>query len=343
MIVLILTLLYGGNILFASCLNEYRKCNAYRVPSRKLNLHSNRNVYINSNDNNDMILSEVKGLPIAISSSLLTLNDGYHHLYVNSTSLYNINVNSNDISITMSEVDRSNIIDNTDLLLTLLIAMIKYSSLKLEKNVLITSSFIDNNRNENNNEEYVDWLSNDEQVLASLPRSMIHKLNLLHKGIGVLIVNSNHDIFVHQRASTKRIFPSMYDMFIGGVSSMNESPDVTLLRELYEEAGLDFSTTLPCTNTDNNIKVNRKTSVTTPWISSEADRAWQSFKQSTTYSKLFNSLSDNNDNTITKHHSNSWLKYIKKCRIKTNLNYCVVYVYIAFCSKAMEGINIIMH
>jgi hypothetical protein len=134
----------------------------------------------------------------------------------------------------------------------------------------------------------------------------------------------------------------MYDMFIGGVCSANETPDVTLLRELYEEAGLDFSSTSSNSNNavSNTFKGQKKLSATTQWISSEADVAWQSFKKSTSYSNLFNSFPDNNDDNIINHHSNSWLKYMKKCRIKTDLNYCVVCVYIAFCSKAMEGIKI---
>lgn len=93
---------------------------------------------------------------------------------------------------------------------------------------------------QHNGAEIVDWVSTEGIPLIPLPRTLVHKYNLLHKGIGALIFNSKGDIFVHQRAATKRLFPSMWDMFIGGVSATKESAISTLIRELKEEAGLDF-------------------------------------------------------------------------------------------------------
>ena len=50
----------------------------------------------NSNDN--LIHSEVKGIPITISSSICyDLANGNYHLYVNNLPIYNININQNDI------------------------------------------------------------------------------------------------------------------------------------------------------------------------------------------------------------------------------------------------------
>ena len=40
------------------------------------------------------------------------------------------------------------------------------------------------------------------------------------------------------RAAIKRIFPSLYDMFVGGVSLANEPPELTARREVAEELGL---------------------------------------------------------------------------------------------------------
>eukprot|EP01035_Chromulina_nebulosa_P027744 gene27744-36525_t len=104
-------------------------------------------------------------------------------------------------------------------------------------------------------EELVDWLSlstyNNSNIstvkilLPAVRRSFIHKNNLLHRGIGAILLreeyNGDIEIFVHKRASSKRLFPSMWDMFIGGVSSSAESPISTLFRELEEECGLDLS------------------------------------------------------------------------------------------------------
>lgn len=98
----------------------------------------------------------------------------------------------------------------------------------------------------NLNEEIVDWISADGlSVVKPLPRKMIHKYNLYHRGIGVIIVDkSTGRIFIHQRSPNKRIFPSMFDMFVGGVCSSNEMSEFTLKRELLEEVGLDVNNTI---------------------------------------------------------------------------------------------------
>ncbi|KAL9179282.1 hypothetical protein ACHAXT_008572 [Thalassiosira profunda] len=46
------------------------------------------------------------------------------------------------------------------------------------------------------------------------------------------------DVYVHQRTSTKQIFPSLYDMFVGGVSTSGEPSRLTAAREVAEELGL---------------------------------------------------------------------------------------------------------
>ena len=46
-------------------------------------------------------------------------------------------------------------------------------------------------------------------------RIFAHKFNILHKGIGALVVDSKNKIFVHKRSKMKKVFPSMLDMFIG--------------------------------------------------------------------------------------------------------------------------------
>lgn len=45
-------------------------------------------------------------------------------------------------------------------------------------------------------------------------------------------------VYVHRRTSTKRIFPSLYDMFVGGVSTRGEQSRLTAAREVAEELGL---------------------------------------------------------------------------------------------------------
>ena len=93
-------------------------------------------------------------------------------------------------------------------------------------------------------------------ILGSVPRPLVHRLNLLHRGVGVLVFRDRHimeyddneddkdgrtppDVYCHRRTETKRIFPSLYDMFVGGVSTSGETSISTAAREVLEELGLE--------------------------------------------------------------------------------------------------------
>lgn len=87
------------------------------------------------------------------------------------------------------------------------------------------------------------------QPIAILPRNLVHKFNILHRGIGMVVCKNIHlsdssnnpndaEVYCHRRTDFKRIFPSMYDMFIGGVALANENDYLTAAREVAEELGL---------------------------------------------------------------------------------------------------------
>ena len=220
MIILFLLLILHNIVInidgYAFHISNYIKQSSHKCSSKYSNI---------DNDSNNLIRSEVKGIPITLPSSLCNdLADGNYNVYVNSLSVYNINIHQNDISVTQNDNQSSLLMkDINDSLFNLLISILHHTSIKINRQIAIDTSLLKNIDKSitifNANDEYVDWLSDDELVLASLPRLLVHKLNLLHKGIGVLITNSKNKIFVHQRSATKRLFPSMYDMFIGGVCS----------------------------------------------------------------------------------------------------------------------------
>lgn len=90
------------------------------------------------------------------------------------------------------------------------------------------------------NVEIVDMVNNQGNVLGMVPRPFVHSLNILHRGIG-LTVSKDADfseLYVHRRTDFKRIFPSLYDMFVGGVSGSGEEAKLTAAREVAEELGL---------------------------------------------------------------------------------------------------------
>jgi 8-oxo-dGTP pyrophosphatase MutT (NUDIX family) len=97
--------------------------------------------------------------------------------------------------------------------------------------------------------ELVDMVNQHGNVLGSLPRPFIHTYNILHRGIGMIVTKDENVfeslnagrvplVYVHRRTSTKRIFPSLYDMFVGGVSTRGEQSRLTAAREVAEELGL---------------------------------------------------------------------------------------------------------
>lgn len=94
--------------------------------------------------------------------------------------------------------------------------------------------------------EMSDMVDGEGNPIGYIPRPLLHKFNVLHRGVGILVCNDSHDalsskIYVHQRVETKRIFPSLYDMFVGGVSTSGEDLKVTAAREVGEELGLTRS------------------------------------------------------------------------------------------------------
>ena len=74
--------------------------------------------------------------------------------------------------------------------------------------------------------------------LLALPRSYALGRRILIRGVGILVRNLKGEIYVHRRAANKKHFPSMLDMWVGGMASFGESAETTALRELGEELGV---------------------------------------------------------------------------------------------------------
>ena len=60
-------------------------------------------------------------------------------------------------------------------------------------------------------------------ALGVFPRAFVERHNLLHCAVGILVRNAAGDVYVHQRAPTKSVHPSMYDMFVGGLVVAGEA------------------------------------------------------------------------------------------------------------------------
>ena len=86
--------------------------------------------------------------------------------------------------------------------------------------------------------EYLDLVDQDNQSLGPVPRAEVRAKNLLHRGVGILCWNSSGQLYVHQRTDSKDLFPSMFDMMVGGAVSSGESYLESARREIREELGV---------------------------------------------------------------------------------------------------------
>ncbi|SDJ93389.1 Isopentenyldiphosphate isomerase [Streptomyces indicus] len=87
-------------------------------------------------------------------------------------------------------------------------------------------------------EEIIDIVDGQDRVVRQAPRSLAYRERLTHRCVFVLVRDADGRTFVHRRTPTKAVFPSFYDMFVGGVVGAGESYDVAALREAEEELGV---------------------------------------------------------------------------------------------------------
>ncbi|WP_306192569.1 NUDIX hydrolase [Streptomyces sp. MK5] len=94
------------------------------------------------------------------------------------------------------------------------------------------------NPEENPADEILDIVDVDDRVVGRLPRGAVYREGLRHRCVFVQARDADGRLFVHRRTATKLVFPSRYDMFVGGVVSAGESYDDAALREAEEELGV---------------------------------------------------------------------------------------------------------
>jgi isopentenyldiphosphate isomerase len=86
-------------------------------------------------------------------------------------------------------------------------------------------------------DELVDVIDENDCVVSQATRREVRSRNLRHRGVYILVFSPGGQLLVHQRTSTKDIFPSHWDVAIGGVVAAGESYDDAARRELSEEIG----------------------------------------------------------------------------------------------------------
>ncbi|MCK0527230.1 NUDIX domain-containing protein [Anaerobiospirillum sp. NML120449] len=89
--------------------------------------------------------------------------------------------------------------------------------------------------------EMVDIINRDDEVIDTVPRSVMRANLLPHRSTYVAVVDSKGRILVELRTLTKDYAPGFFDACVGGVVQSGEDVHESAARELLEEVGIDVS------------------------------------------------------------------------------------------------------
>ncbi|MFO0841369.1 MAG: NUDIX domain-containing protein [Gemmataceae bacterium] len=90
-------------------------------------------------------------------------------------------------------------------------------------------------------EELVDVIDDAGNTIRVVPRSLMRSERLPHRCVYLLVVNPRRELFIHQRTATKDVFPSYWDVCVGGVLAAGETFDEGARREGGEELGVEVA------------------------------------------------------------------------------------------------------
>jgi len=89
----------------------------------------------------------------------------------------------------------------------------------------------------NSRDEIVTIVDENNNIVDSVPRSVMRSQKLPHRACYILVFNSHHKIFLQKRTHNKDVYPGYYDIATGGVVLAGETYEESAKRELAEEIG----------------------------------------------------------------------------------------------------------
>ncbi len=85
----------------------------------------------------------------------------------------------------------------------------------------------------------VDVVDAADRVVGRATRAVVRAENLWHRACFIVALDGEGRVFVHLRTATKDVFPSYYDLTVGGVVGAGESYREAAEREVREELGVE--------------------------------------------------------------------------------------------------------
>jgi len=88
-------------------------------------------------------------------------------------------------------------------------------------------------------DELVDVVDAADRVVETVPRRRMRAERLRHRAVFIAVRSSAGRLLVHRRSAAKDLWPSRWDVAVGGVVAAGEDYAVAARRELLEEVGVD--------------------------------------------------------------------------------------------------------
>jgi isopentenyldiphosphate isomerase len=87
-------------------------------------------------------------------------------------------------------------------------------------------------------EEIFDLVNDRDEVIGQAPRGEVHRRNLKHRAVHVLVFNARSELFLQKRSRLKDCFPGAWDSSASGHLDRGEEYDACAVREMREELGV---------------------------------------------------------------------------------------------------------